>query len=85
MAIVMNLVALALVVVFCWFGMHWFGPAMHRMLGGHREEQFEEPTVVEVPRDEPCAHCDGVGALRGVGRLHPCPVCEGTGVGVRQP
>lgn len=30
--------------------------------------------------DEPCGECGGIGAKQRLGRLEPCPVCEGTGV-----
>ena len=30
--------------------------------------------------DEPCNECAGVGARQRLGRLEPCPVCDGTGV-----
>ncbi len=80
-SVLLNLVALGLVVAFCLVGMRWFGPALHRFLGG-RADDHEEPIVIDVPRSLPCAQCDGVGALRGRGALRPCPVCEGTGVAV---
>lgn len=72
----LNILALVLVVGACWVGMRWLGPFLQRRLSRGR------PQRSDPGRPEPCDVCDGVGAVRKIGALRPCPACQGTGVRV---
>lgn len=76
MAIVLNLLALVLVVGISWFAMVWLSTRVHRGLGVDDEADESSLGLSE----HPCRTCKGVGAQQRLGRLEPCPVCEGTGV-----
>ncbi len=77
MAILLNLIALALVLGISWLGMMWLASKVH----GHAPaDEDEEWVIAEVHPGDPCPECDGVGARQKLGRLEPCPLCEGTGI-----
>ncbi len=73
-AIALNLLALVLVVGFCWLGMMWMAGRLHG-----RARENEEWVITRVEVGDPCPECDGVGARQRRGALEPCGLCEGTG------
>ena len=59
------------------------GPARGADLRYDLEISFEESfagaeTTIQIPRDEPCETCDGLGAAKGTSK-ETCPQCRGTG------
>ncbi len=71
---VANVAALVLVLGFCWLGMAWMAKRVHRARGVPRAGSTPGAEV------DTCRACEGVGAKRRLGRLEPCPICEGRGV-----
>ena len=79
MAVLLNVLALVLVLVLCWFGMQWLSARAHSRRDEHLDGDIEVDW--EPPVDaEPCPECEGVGAYHRRGSLVPCTSCEGTGV-----
>ena len=76
MAILLNLLALALVVAIAWLGMMWLAGKVHSRDADGEQEWM----ITEVHPGDPCPECAGVGAKQRFGSLHPCPLCDGTGV-----
>lgn len=66
----LNIVALLVVLALCIAFMGW----LHERAGRTSFFRRADP--------EACPTCEGSGAVRKLGPLHPCPDCQGTGIRV---
>jgi len=77
--VAINIASLLVVIALCVVAVNWVSGWVHSR---RRDDPDAELSHLDwtAGAESPCRECNGSGALTRLGRIQPCPVCEGTGI-----